>query len=612
MTQHGTAALGALLALAAAQEAPKASRAVSSRMMSESGLASGRRPALRRRAQTQQALPTDCPSGFRVQGGSVAQYNGIYLRNDGKTVNGKETYWLVSGSRFWYWCSLDSSWKMNWAVWYGNADKVGPANCFYVAYVDAGYPTAVSTAANAWYAWTSEGGVVPQPAAQATCSGACDVTDGSSGSSEYPCICGEAACVESQKCTAASDSCSECVQIQLAGFDAAAPTGWNEQVDGLYSRDDCKTIDGRETYWHSSGDYYMYYCAMHSSWGISAQHYTDWRAQGGSTCLVKVDAADSAPYPPGVTQWWAWFDSQWSDLEADWHTAITCPVSAYVPPTCSPAVPGPITSSPTVANAPPPTAQPSTPGACPDPHEVADVSWSAGQVIPAVVGSPRARWLPSQSATLHWPEGGAGWLTCASWYRLGSHRKVARGSSIAITCASHVCDVYVFQYHRPGVSGGFNGGLPGTLPAQGFEPGSCAPLFRFDGDPRQCSHRMLAHRKQLQHQGTETITIDADQDAMYMLIAVARGSDCSVNWRTDQETCLEIADNATVSTCRWALAQEICHERWCPQRFVPAASPGSPGGGRGPTRPCDPPDLSDPEAGQQTQSPVPAGAQVTG
>eukprot|EP01065_Artemidia_motanka_P036190 TRINITY_DN4409_c1_g1_i1.p1 TRINITY_DN4409_c1_g1~~TRINITY_DN4409_c1_g1_i1.p1 ORF type:complete len:680 (+),score=197.38 TRINITY_DN4409_c1_g1_i1:155-2041(+) len=575
-------------------------------------------PAQRsRRGSTLQALQADCPHGFKVTGASLGQMNGVYNRDESKVVNGRETYWLPSDIKFFYFCSKDGTWKVNWGDWYGDPSKIGPDNCYYVGYVNAAYPTLASPVDLDWYAWTNDTGVMVQRAAQAQCVNVCDITDGSAPAAVYPCVCGNTTCASAQSCTASTDSCSVCHQIQFEGIDAAAPEGWTETVDGLYSRDSCKTVDGHETYWQENGDYYIYYCAEHKSWGISAQHYTSWTAQGNGSCLVKVDGSDDVDSPAGVTQWWAWTNEQWHRLEADWYRAITCPATSYRTATCSPTG-APVTSAPTLSpNAPPapsahPTAGPSeaptAAGGCPPPHAVADVQYSGGPVRPIMVAGGTSPWLPREGAELLWPEGGEGWMKCGVAYRLGSNRRVVNGSSINVTCVADICDVYVFIYHKPPYTGGTNGGLTASLPEDGWTPGSCAAQFKLSDQPARCRHNMVAHRRQIQSQSHAVVTLSDDLDAMYMLVAVVPGSDCGFNPRGGgRDECERIHAGASASSCVWNNDEQTCEDRWCWRSSRSGSKPGSSGGksppppaspGGGGDASCPVPDLSVPEAVQ--------------
>eukprot|EP01062_Namystynia_karyoxenos_P067290 TRINITY_DN611_c0_g1_i1.p1 TRINITY_DN611_c0_g1~~TRINITY_DN611_c0_g1_i1.p1 ORF type:complete len:763 (+),score=184.50 TRINITY_DN611_c0_g1_i1:104-2392(+) len=563
-------------------------------ILSTAAVAPSRLRGQRRRGSTLDVAPSECSSGIKVTGVGLAQVNGVYLRDNDKVVNGKETYWLASNEKFWYYCSQDNSWKINWGQWYGDESKIGADNCYYVAYADAEYPTAPAAD---WWAWSKSTGVIRQQRAAATCVASCDVADGSGPASTYPCKCGTATCSAEQACDAGGKLCAECNQLQISGIDDAGPAGWNERVDGVYSRDNCKKVDGRETYWHSSGNYYIYFCGKHNSWGISVQQYTDYKTQGGARCLVKVDGSDNAPYPTMVSQWWAWANHQWHALEADWHTTITCPATAFEAPSCVPTVaptlaPVPVpstaaplapdaTADPTAAPVQPVTAPPSAgptfapiaSAGCPGPGALASVVYSGGEAVPSSIMGAANDWLPGESAELLWPDRGTDWLRCGVMYRLGNHRKVPRGSSVQVTCKAPVCDMYLFTYHNPGYSSGFNGGLPAILPGNGWAPASCAPQFRFTRDQENCRHNMVAHRKQIQQQVSDVITIDTEIDAMYAVLVVVSGSDCGVNWRDDRATCLEVAQGASASSCHWLEGSNECVDRWCPRRFGLTQSP---------------------------------------
>eukprot|EP01065_Artemidia_motanka_P048304 TRINITY_DN7745_c0_g1_i1.p1 TRINITY_DN7745_c0_g1~~TRINITY_DN7745_c0_g1_i1.p1 ORF type:complete len:688 (+),score=145.87 TRINITY_DN7745_c0_g1_i1:50-2065(+) len=521
-----------------------------------------------RHFSTLQVQSQNCTHGIQVLGSRLGQLNGVYVRDDVKEVNGRETYWLPSGAKFMYYCPPEGAWKINWGQWYGDPDKVGAENCFYVGFVDAPYPTAPGVADQAWYGWTTADGVAVQPSAHAACVPACDVDDGSGPSSVYPCTCGAAACTASQTC--GGGSCAECAEILLSGIDAAAPAGWADTVDGRYLRDNCKTIDGRETYWHTDGDHYMYYCGGHRSWGISAESYTHWASQGGEQCLVKVDGVDNVDYPTGTTQWYGFHEEQWHPLEGDWFSGVTCPATAHKPVTCAPtAVP---TSQPTLvpARTTPPSATPTTApvlaGQCRAPHQVADVSYSAGPVHARTITSPSTAWLPSEGAVLHWPDGGVDWLRCGIMYRLGGGRRLPAGSSVSVACTAPVCDAYVFSYHEPPFSGATNGGLPSSLPVDGWVPGSCAPSFSFTSD-EQCRYPMVAHRRQLSQQQTVSVLIDAAADAMYTVVVVVSGSDCDYNPRHSSQAKCEAADEHAVTTCQYNAAEQACEDVWCGRRF---------------------------------------------
>eukprot|EP00756_Hemistasia_phaeocysticola_P018192 Hpha_TRINITY_DN15580_c0_g2::TRINITY_DN15580_c0_g2_i2::g.105949::m.105949 len=385
-------------------------------------------------------------------------------------------------------------------------------------------------------------------------------------------------------------------------MDASAPTGWVDTVDGEYFRDDCKTVDGRATYWKQTDDYYVYYCAAHQSWGISAQHYTSWTEQGNGNCMVKVDGGDDTASPVMVTEWWAWADGQWHRLEADWSTVVTCPLTDHIPPTCSPTG-SPSTKSPLAAGethppvsnvvTPSPTASTKTPtvlGQCPPPANLAHVAYSAGDVEGQLIGQGSSAWLSGEKTTLLWPEGGGGWLNCGSWYKLGMNRKIPAGSSIDITCHADVCDAYVFNYHRPPYSGKANGGLTASLPDDGWVPGSCAPQFTIQGNPPGCKHPMVAHRKQLVRDATASVQIDDEMDAMYVVIAVVAGSDCSLNTRdASQPACENVLEGAVATTCKWDADAGSCDEGWCHHPLT------APNGDAGHGITCPIPDLSDPE-----------------
>jgi len=532
---------------------------------------------------------TDCALGMKISGATLGQLNGVYLRDDAKQVNGRETYWLSTENKFVYYCSKDGTWKINWKEWYGDSSKIGPNNCFYTGYVDASFPTMAAINGYQWFAWTNATGVVSQPQATASCLESCSTVDGTMISTTYPCVCGDDTCHSSQTCTAASSSCSECNVITINGMDAASPTGWDDNVDGDYYRDDCKTIDGRETYWKQGDDYYMYYCAEHASWGISAQHYTSWTAQGNGSCMVKVDGGDDTRNPVAITQWWSWADSRWHRLEGEWSSIMTCPLTSHVP-ACSgqtPAPPDAMTTPDTTPDTESPVVDvpdvpdieyslsPTRVGECPAPDHLASVQYSAGAVVGQRITSGSSFWLPEEDVSLYWPNN---FLNCGSWYKLGKNRRVLKGSTVDIACRAEVCDVYVFIYHNPPRSSNSNGKLTSSLPDDGWTPGSCAAQFKFTSDNHMCKHPMVAHRKQLARNSTTTVQIDDEMDAYYMVIAVVSGSDCSYNPRAlDKATCESLNQGATASTCYWDETASACEEGWC----TAGATSGNTGGGGG-------------------------------
>eukprot|EP01062_Namystynia_karyoxenos_P002573 TRINITY_DN108_c0_g2_i2.p1 TRINITY_DN108_c0_g2~~TRINITY_DN108_c0_g2_i2.p1 ORF type:complete len:1762 (+),score=195.97 TRINITY_DN108_c0_g2_i2:104-5389(+) len=307
---------------------------------------------------------------LKISGLTIRRINGVYMRRESKTVHGRETYWLHSEGLFIYYC------ESRWLILQGHEYAHGHLGaCKYIVEISK-YPTSHSAH---WAAMndTLPGDPVwtPQPYGSATCVRACDVSDGSAPSSMYPCTCGTTACVSDQHCTAHTSTCSECNEIRVSGLDeairraalhprlldyhisdlATTPLG----VDGLWKRDDCKRISGRETYWRDqagggpqTGDWYLYRC-VYGRWAMAKHTRRPWESQDHrADCwsLVRTLPSETEMQPLGASRWEAWDGREFLRIEHNnWHTVLTCPHTTHIPPCAAgPWPPGP-TPHPAVA-----------------------------------------------------------------------------------------------------------------------------------------------------------------------------------------------------------------------------------------------------------------------
>eukprot|EP01062_Namystynia_karyoxenos_P053467 TRINITY_DN4329_c0_g1_i6.p1 TRINITY_DN4329_c0_g1~~TRINITY_DN4329_c0_g1_i6.p1 ORF type:complete len:1962 (+),score=79.74 TRINITY_DN4329_c0_g1_i6:70-5886(+) len=327
-----------------------------------------------------------------ISGLTEQQANGVYLRDDAKAIHGNETYWLHSGLLFVYSCF--SRWLIVDASTYAEPDLLSA--CVSVAEASA-FPTDSTAQWTAAKHAQDSAPVLAQPAARAECIGTCTVQDGSAPSLSYPCTCGLAACVGIQRCNASTSTCSECAEIRVAGLDQAVRIAARKRppkkgipsppvtalmgLDGRWKRDNCRRINGKETYWHSS--WYLYRC-VYNRWSIADNATRDWRNQDVQRDCLSVArslASEQDTQPLGISRWEVWDGREWLRPEHDsWHEVFTCPATQYEPP-CASAGPRP----------PPPTATPAAPLPAPWPaFSMADCATSRGGFE---VGG-KAQWRP--------------------------------------------------------------------------------------------------------------------------------------------------------------------------------------------------------------------------
>eukprot|EP01062_Namystynia_karyoxenos_P025240 TRINITY_DN198_c1_g2_i6.p1 TRINITY_DN198_c1_g2~~TRINITY_DN198_c1_g2_i6.p1 ORF type:complete len:1714 (+),score=245.85 TRINITY_DN198_c1_g2_i6:372-5144(+) len=277
-----------------------------------------------------------------VSGLTAGWANGYYARSTAKEYNGRPTYWTPSGGRVLYYCVRSGTWLVGDGAMYGSVDNVDPqgsmADCSYGAEVSH-FPTQPS----ANWSVLSNSRLVPQPNATTSCSGTCDVSNGTGPSSEYPCTCGNgtAVCIADQWCDAAAASCSNCTQIRVSGMGraaVAASTTWvSLEVDGVYERDGCKQISGRDTYWHPSGNYYIFYCTAYSTWQFGST--TSWTEQDKDGSCWGVLQSRVGGDLVTSSAWHVWDGlAGWTPLElSNWGSVFSCVSTQYTAPPC----PGP-------------------------------------------------------------------------------------------------------------------------------------------------------------------------------------------------------------------------------------------------------------------------------
>eukprot|EP01062_Namystynia_karyoxenos_P025232 TRINITY_DN198_c0_g1_i8.p1 TRINITY_DN198_c0_g1~~TRINITY_DN198_c0_g1_i8.p1 ORF type:complete len:2515 (+),score=224.21 TRINITY_DN198_c0_g1_i8:121-7545(+) len=307
------------------------------------------------------------PGGaLRIRGLTGLPLNGLYVRDDGKKVHGHESYWLPSGDYFMYACP--PWWLIADGGLYGNEADPDPrselAACTYLANV-LFYPTSLSAE---WSVKGTDASPIPQPGGRAECDTACDVTDGSSPSATYPCTCGaeRTVCVHAQTCTASTSSCSDCPVLQVEGLETAvamsSPLTSSLGLDGEWTRDDCRKVGDRETYWHEGGGWYIFRCSLQQRWVISRNH-TSPLTQDLTGCVGVLRSRTSAGHglPIGITLWEVWNGQEYEHIEHNnWYQVFTCvvppgDVTPQVCPTAAPVPPGargadlePASCSPTI------------------------------------------------------------------------------------------------------------------------------------------------------------------------------------------------------------------------------------------------------------------------
>eukprot|EP00755_Sulcionema_specki_P026035 Sspe_Gene.1662::Locus_555_Transcript_1_1_Confidence_1.000_Length_1932::g.1662::m.1662 len=151
-----------------------------------------------------------------------------------------------------------------------------------------------------------------------------------------------------------------------------------------------------------------------------------------------------------------------------------------------------------------------------------------------------------------------------------------KGTQFELTCPKNrcgkPCEFYTAVWHCPPCTGETNGGLTAMLPADGWEPRSCAPQWAKTQGGKYSP--MVTFRRQVPAGQTYTTPATDRVLQSVMLIAVPDSVDC-------EERLTEPLCTATTA-CRWEEAQ--CKRVWCPTRPVSVSKPGGPN----PCTPCNP------------------------
>merc|ERR1719428_658981 len=113
----------------------------------------------------------------------------------------------------------------------------------------------------------------------------------------------------------------QCNSMELSGFRI-------EKINGVYTKDRSKLVQGRHVYINTNGLFFAYYCDELAEWRISVPEYVEKLQEGecrGWAAGVGLNFGDSS-VSRGIREWYQTKDGQWVKAHAaNW----TCVNSDY-------------------------------------------------------------------------------------------------------------------------------------------------------------------------------------------------------------------------------------------------------------------------------------------
>merc|ERR1719272_1951849 len=107
-----------------------------------------------------------------------------------------------------------------------------------------------------------------------------------------------------------------CHSVELKGFRI-------EKINGVYTKDRSKLVQGRHIYINTNGLFFTYFCETLEEWRISVPEYVEAVQQGacrGWAAGIGINFGDSS-LPHGITEWYQTTDGMWGEAS---NATSTC------------------------------------------------------------------------------------------------------------------------------------------------------------------------------------------------------------------------------------------------------------------------------------------------